>query len=165
MLMSGLTTTIHFQEHLAINMKKAIFAKIEHIPLIAQLEEKTFSHPWSESSLKSFFEGGSALYAICMENEELAIYCTMLWVLDEVQIINVATHEKYKKQGYAEAVIKLALDEAKRRNITTISLEVRESNAPAISLYEKYGFFIAGKRKDFYTDPLENALVMIKNID
>lgn len=146
-------------------MKNAFFAREEHIPLIAELEKQTFSHPWSESSLSTFFETESALYAICLADGELASYCTMLLVFDEVQIINVATAEKYKRQGYAEAVIELTLEEARRRGITSISLEVRESNAPAIALYEKFGFFKAGKRKDFYTDPRENALVMIKSLD
>lgn len=146
-------------------MKKAIIAKKEHIPLIAELEIKTFVHPWSESSLNSFFETGSAIYVVSMEEDELASYCTMLLVLDEVQIINVATNEKYKRQGYADAVIGFALKETKNRKLRTVSLEVRESNSPAIALYEKYGFFVAGKRKDFYTDPRENALVMIKNLD
>ncbi len=146
-------------------MKKAIVAKKEHISLIANLEKKTFVHPWSESSLSSFFETESALYIVAMEGNELASYCTMLIVLDEVQIINVATNEKYKRQGYADAVISLALDEALRRGLNTISLEVRESNVPAIALYEKFGFVVAGERKDFYTNPRENALVMIKNLD
>ncbi len=146
-------------------MKNAFFARAEHIPLIAELEKQTFSHPWSESSLNMFFETESALYAICLADGELASYCTMMLVLDEVQIINVATAEKYKRQGYAEAVIELTLEEARRRGISSISLEVRESNAPAIALYEKFGFFEAGKRKDFYTDPRENALVMIKSLD
>ena len=157
--------TIRSREHSVIDMKNVMFAQKEHIPLIAELEKKTFVHPWSESSLNMFFESESALYAICLEDGELASYCTMLLVLDEVQIINVATAEKYKRQGYAEEVINLMLEEAKRRDFGSISLEVRESNAPAIALYEKFGFFVAGKRKDFYTDPRENALVMIKNLD
>ena len=62
-------------------------------------------------------------------------------------------------------VMTRVLEECEKRGITLISLEVRESNASAISLYEKLGFLTAGKRRDFYRDPRENALVMIKNSD
>jgi ribosomal-protein-alanine N-acetyltransferase len=106
---------------------------------------------------------GKVLYLL--EDGDLGSYCTVTTVLDEAQIINVATAERYKRQGCADAVISGVIDECKRRDIVSISLEVRESNAPAISLYEKFGFFVAGKRKNFYTNPRENALVMIKNLD
>ena len=86
-------------------------------------------------------------------------------MLDEAQIINVATSEAYKRSGCANAVIGGVFDECNKRGIVSISLEVRESNAPAIALYEKLGFVVAGKRKNFYTDPRENALVLIKNLD
>jgi ribosomal-protein-alanine N-acetyltransferase len=146
-------------------MREIIFAKKEHIPMMAALEAKSFSNPWSESSLNLFFDTESAIMVICLEDGCFASYCNLLTVLDEVQIINVATDPAFKKQGCAKAVLEFVLEESKKRGITTISLEVRESNIPAISLYESLGFFVAGKRKDFYTDPRENALVMIKNLD
>ena len=143
-------------------MREVILAREEHIPQIAALEQATFTTPWSESSLRMFFEIEGCFVAICLEDGELASYCTVILVLDEVQIINVATAEKYKRQGCADDVIDLVLKESKRRNIENLSLEVRVSNEPAISLYEKYGFTIAGRRKDFYEKPKEDAFVMIK---
>ena len=143
-------------------MREVFLAREEHIPHIAALEKATFTTPWSESSIRMFFDIGGTFTAVCLEDGELASYCTVLIVLDEVQIINVATAEKYKRRGCADAVISLVLEESKRRNIETLSLEVRVSNDPAISLYEKYGFSIAGRRKDFYEKPKEDAFVMIK---
>ena len=146
-------------------MREVIIARRAHIPAIAELEKQTFKHPWSENSLQMFFEGEGAYCVACMENGDLVSYCTVTTVLDEAQIINVASAPKHKNKGCAKATIELVLDEAKRRNISSVSLEVRESNVPAISLYESFGFSVAGKRKDFYTEPRENALVMIKNLD
>jgi ribosomal-protein-alanine N-acetyltransferase len=67
--------------------------------------------------------------------------------------------------GYAKTVIEAVFAECYKRGINSISLEVRESNVLAISLYQSFGFKIEGKRKDFYKNPRENAFVMIKNLD
>jgi ribosomal-protein-alanine N-acetyltransferase len=102
---------------------------------------------------------------LCLEDGEIASYCSVLTVLDEGQIINVATADGFRRRGCARAVIERVIEESIRRGLVTLSLEVRESNAAAQALYEGAGFFSAGKRKDFYKNPRENALVMIKNID
>lgn len=146
-------------------MSEIILAREEHIPLIASLEALTFSEPTSEGALASLFLGGSSFCAACIENEKLASYCSVVTVLDEAQIINVATDPSCLRRGFARATLEFVFAECKKRGITSISLEVRESNTPAISLYEDLGFEIAGKRKDFYKNPRENALVMIKNLD
>ena len=82
---------------------------------------------------------------------------------DEAQIINVATDSSYKRMGMAEQVLNRVFEECSNRAISSISLEVRESNEGAIALYEKLGFEVLGIRKNFYTEPTENALVMVKN--
>ena len=145
-------------------MSEIILAHSTHLPLVAELEKETFFEPWSEKSLELFLTK-DAFCALCMDGDNLASYCTVTTVLDEAQIINVATSRSYRGMGKASAVLKFVFDECKRRKITSISLEVRESNIAAISLYEKLGFAVAGKRKDFYKNPRENALVMIKNLD
>lgn len=157
--------TILSRESLVIDMSEIILAREEHIPLVATLEASIFSEPTSERSLASMFLGDRSFCAICLENEKLASYCTVFCVLDEAQIINVATDPSYLRRGFARATLEFVFAECKKRSIMSISLEVRESNTPAISLYEALGFEIAGKRKDFYKNPRENALVMIKNLD
>lgn len=145
-------------------MRDIIIAKREHLPHIATLESKTFDEPWSEQALELFLKE-NAFCVACYENDELASYCTVMTVLDEAQIINVATDNKYKRQGCGADVIKSVLEECTERALKMVSLEVRESNVPAITLYKNFGFSIEGKRKDFYKNPRENALVMIKNLD
>ena len=81
--------------------------------------------------------------------------------VDEGQITNIATHPDYRRRGYGRAVVEALIKYAKNNGLDSISLEVRESNKPAIELYSQLGFKIEGKRKDFYVKPTEAALVMI----
>ena len=143
-------------------MIEIALAKKEHLSLIASLERATFSSPWSEKSLEFFLEELN-FCVVLLNDGKLASYCTVSTVLDEAQIINVATDIRLKRLGFAESVLKAVFDECVRRSITSISLEVRESNESAIALYKKLGFEVLGKRKNFYTEPIENALVMVKN--
>lgn len=143
-------------------MRELLIAKREHLPLVASLEKATFSAPWTEKSLEFFLEELN-FCVILLENGELASYCTVSTVLDEAQIINVATNSCFKRMGMAQSVLGAVFEECLRRGVVSISLEVRESNEGAISLYQKLGFEVLGKRKNFYTDPVENALVMVKN--
>ena len=154
-----------FRERSVTDMKRVFLADESHALLIANLEKRTVTHPQSEKSLVEFFKLERNFAVVCLENGELVSYCTLTSVLDEAQIINVATAPEYKRQGCAKAVFERIFEECAHRGIITVSLEVRESNSPAISLYEDLGFSVAGKRKDFYTDPRENALIMIKNLD
>lgn len=144
-------------------MIEIILAKKDHLKLVASLESTAFAAPWSEKALE-FFLDELNFCAVLLVDGDLASYCTVSTVLDEAQIINVATDERFKRMGMAEKVLTYVFDECLRRRIISISLEVRESNDSAISLYKKLGFECLGNRKNFYTDPIENALVMIKNI-
>ena len=145
-------------------MKEIILAKREHLPLVARLEKDIFADPCSEKGLELFLTD-SAFCVCCFDEDTLVSYCTVVTVLDEAQIINVATSTSYRGKGYAKSTLQTVFDECKKREITSISLEVRESNTKAISLYDVLGFTTEGKRKDFYKNPRENALVMIKNLD
>lgn len=141
-----------------------LLADRSHIPLIAALERDTFSEPWSEHTLELFF-GDGGFCAVCMEGAVLASYCTVVTVLDEAQIVNVATSIDHQRQGLARSVLKFVIDECLRRGLAPVSLEVREGNMPAILLYEGLGFERVGIRKNFYKEPRENALIMIKRLD
>lgn len=145
-------------------MKKILLAKKEHLCLVADIEKMVFSDPCSESGLEIFLDEKN-LCVCCFEGDTLVSYCTLLTVLDEAQIINVATHPDCRGRGYAKDVMSAVFDECKKREIAFISLEVRESNEAAIKLYKSFGFTVEGKRKDFYKNPRENALVMIKKLD
>ena len=144
-------------------MSEIILATKQHLSEVAEIEKKVFSEPWSEKSLELCLSD-NAFCICCVENGAVVSYCTVMTVLDEAQIINVATDPERRGRGYAKAVLETVFAECKKRNLISISLEVRESNVPAIALYEGLSFNVEGKRKDFYKNPRENALVMIKNL-
>ena len=132
---------------------------------VAELEGLCFSLPWSEKALELLvFDKNVAFVALDSDTGRVAAYGGMLTVLDEGQITNIATHPDYRRKGIGERVVLSLIEYAEREGIKFISLEVRESNRAAIALYEKLGFLQAGIRKNFYTSPRENGIVMTKSI-
>ena len=135
----------------------------EHISDVYEIERASFSSPWSESSLMILTrEGGIGFVAII--DDKVVGYVGMMTVLDEGQITNVAVLPEYRGRGVGLALV-LALSQYAMDNaINTLYLEVRRSNLPAISLYEKCGFLNVGTRKGFYSMPVEDAFVYKKDV-
>lgn len=138
--------------------------KREHLAAIAALEARVFHAPWSEEALALLLSDTAFGYAVVEEGEALC-YGGMLTVLDEGQITNVATHPAHRRRGFAARVMEALLDEARKRGLATVTLEVRASNEAAIALYRRYGFAVLGKRPRFYTHPVEDALIMGAALD
>lgn len=135
----------------------------EHLSEVASIEEMSFSLPWSLESLELMLtEQASALVAL--EDGRVLGYVGMMCVLDEGQIINVAVHPDARRRGVGRSLMKVAEAYAKERGIVFLSLEVRESNIAARSLYSSLGWEEQGIRKGFYSHPVENACVMTKSI-
>ena len=107
-------------------------------------------------------EGGYGTGVACVEDGKLVAYVGMVSVLDEGEIVNVATHPDYRRRGYARAVIDEVLKLARERGVEILSLEVRESNVAARSLYESVGFAAVGIRAGFYSHPREDAVIMTR---
>ncbi len=133
----------------------------EHLPGIAALETVCFSEPWSENAL-GLFLGDEAVAFAAVHGETVLGYIGMLLAPGEGQILNLAVLPEARRQGLARALVARLIEEAERKNLAALSLEVRVSNAPAIRLYQSFGFQIAGTRKHFYRRPTEDGLVMIK---
>lgn len=131
---------------------------------LADIERAAFSHPWSAEALRLLCGDTAFGFAVIVGGTAVA-YGGMLTVLDEGQITNIATHPANRRCGCAARVLEALLGEARQRGISFVTLEARESNAPALALYEKFGFRVVGHRPRFYTDPVETALVMQCNLD
>ena len=132
----------------------------EHIPQIAALEKTCFSHPWSEELLRQALWNEAAAIVVA-EGEDGTVlgYAGVSTVLDEGYIDNVAVDPRFRRQGVADELI-AALVRFGRAKLAFLTLEVRASNAPAIALYAKHGFQEAGRRKHYYDDPREDAIIM-----
>ncbi len=143
-------------------IRAEIFSE-KHISGAAHLERLCFGSPWSEQSL-ALLTGTQAFGIAVCENDTVIAYGGMLCVLDEGQITNIATHPEQRRCGYARTALEELCREAQKRGIKNIFLEVRCSNAAAISLYESCGFKCTGVRKGFYSNPREDARLMQKTL-
>ena len=129
---------------------------------IAALEKICFSDPWSENSIASELENKLAHWLVAQEGEMVAGYIGSQTVMGETDMMNVAVHPDFRRRGIAEALVKRLVEDLKAMESHCLTLEVRASNAPAIALYEKLGFSQIGRRKNYYRNPREDALILRK---
>lgn len=133
----------------------------KHIPQIAVLEKECFSQPWSENALAEELKNENSYFLVAVNNGVMG-YIGVQEICGEAYITNVAVFEKYRKLGIGRALLREACGGAQSRKCEFITLEVRESNQPAIALYESEGFEKAGVRKNFYSSPSENGVIYTK---
>ena len=133
-----------------------------HVAQIAHLEKICFSDPWSERSVASELENKLSCWLVAMEGEQVAGYIGSQTVCGETDMMNVAVHPDHRRKGIAEKLILALIEELKGMESHCLTLEVRASNAPAIALYEKLGFQEVGRRKNYYRNPREDALILRK---
>ena len=133
-----------------------------HVAQIAALEKICFSDPWSERSIASELDNKLAFWLVATEGETVAGYIGSQTVMEETDMMNVAVHPDFRRQGIAEALVSGLVEHLKAMGSHCLTLEVRASNAPAIALYEKLGFAEIGRRKNYYRNPREDALILRK---
>lgn len=132
-----------------------------HLDALAELEQLCFVHPWTRAGLAAELESGTALFLAAEDEAGEAVgYVGSHVVCGECYIDNVAVHPNCRGQGIALAILTELIRLVREQNGVFLTLEVRESNIPARRLYEKLGFSEAGRRRNFYTDPKEDALLL-----
>lgn len=129
---------------------------------VCKIENGCFSHPWSRHSLEAELNNPTSLFYTAVEDDKVIGYIGMSTVIDEGYIFNVAVDENHRKKGVGTALIQELVTYGKKNNFAFITLEVRQSNEKAISLYSHFGFIKAGERKNYYRDPCETAVLMTK---
>ena len=135
----------------------------QHVAQVAALETLCFSDPWSEKSVASELENELSLWLVALEGETVAGYIGSQTVMDETDMMNVAVHPDYRKQGIATGLIVGLVEELRKRGSHSLTLEVRASNDAAIRLYRLLDFQEVGLRKNYYRNPREDALILRKN--
>lgn len=134
----------------------------EDIKSAAEIEKKCFVHSWSEQSIESEMNRENSVFLIAFEGELPVGYVGLSSVLDEGYMGNLAVIENYRRQGIGKALMLKLVEECESLDLAFITLEVRASNSPAIKLYEALGFTKAGCRKNYYKEPIEDALLLTK---
>ncbi len=132
------------------------------IPAVAALEAEEFPDGASENMLRRLFESADGCILIAEDAGEVRGYVWCRFVLDEGDIGNVAVKKEARRRGIAGELLRTLDRVCEERRIAVLMLEVRESNAAALALYEMNGFLSVGRRKKYYEKPTEDAILMSK---
>ena len=132
----------------------------ETIFRLAELEKECFSCPWSEESFKKAASDELFFLPILYDGGTPIGYAVLFSLFETAEIQNIAVKQDYRGRGFGKMLLERCVRQAKEQGAEQLFLEVRESNRPALSLYEKAGFSTVGRRRNYYREPLEDALVM-----
>jgi [ribosomal protein S18]-alanine N-acetyltransferase len=127
---------------------------------VITIEQQTFSDPWSEEDFINSMREPNNKYLIAEIDGSVAGYCGYWGIAGEGCIYNVAVKKEFRRQQIAFQLLTTIIEEGAKAGMEAFTLEVRVTNTPAIRLYERLGFEQAGIRKDFYTKPKEDAVIM-----
>ena len=130
-----------------------------HVCAVAELERLNFSAPWDEAAVRSELTNKLSLWLVALDGEAVVGYVGSQTVLGEADMMNIAVSHTHRRRGIARMLVEELI---RRLDAYQLTLEVRESNLPAISLYESMGFQQVGLRKNYYQKPKENALILRK---
>jgi [ribosomal protein S18]-alanine N-acetyltransferase len=130
---------------------------------ILDIESKAYAYPWLRAHFEDALHSGNDCYALWTFNNILAGYLVLMDVIDETHLLNIAVKPDLQNKGFGGILIKKTIEIARNKLHTSVLLEVRPSNFSALRLYEKFGFYLIGRRKRYYPAPngqREDACVM-----
>lgn len=133
------------------------------IPEIAEIERSCFSPAWSEKSLLDELGSRDTFFAVAAEDSILG-FCIARMAGDEAELYQIAVRDDARRRGTAALLMEAMLTWASESGAERLFLEVRAGNEPAVGLYERFGFSVINRRKDYYSAPAEDALIMEKTI-
>lgn len=132
----------------------------KQMPQIMAIEQEAFgAEAWSEASFLSGLRQSAAHYVTVCDGETVLGYLGFLHILEEMEILTVATAKQARRSGVGKKMMAYVMDYARAHHVARILLEVRASNEAAIALYESFGFRKLGVRRAYYHKPKEDALI------
>ena len=139
--------------------------KEEDIDRIYEIEKSCFTDYWSKALILNSFRLDYNFIKVLTVNEQIVAYITFSIVREESELLSIAVLEEYRNKRLASRLLEEMFRVCEENKVEEIFLEVRESNLSAYRLYREHGFVNIGMRKDYYTDPVENAVLMNKKLD
>jgi ribosomal-protein-alanine acetyltransferase len=135
-------------------------ATVADVPAIAAIERACFSDPWTAAGIAETVQFGTARALVAVDSGRVAGYVMARISGEEAEILNLAVLPDDRRRGLARQLLAAGLAALVESGVAEVYLEVRESNAGAIALYQRFGFRPAGLRSDYYRNPREDALVL-----
>ncbi|MCI0531094.1 MAG: ribosomal protein S18-alanine N-acetyltransferase [candidate division Zixibacteria bacterium] len=134
---------------------------LSDLPEIAAIEKESYSDAWSLGMFSSHVNSGSAVNFVLENEQEIIGYaCNTSLPGFFISIDNITIREEFRRRGYASMLVEQVIQTAQANLADNVTLEVRESNQAAVNLYLKLGFVLQGRRKRYYRQPVEDALIM-----
>lgn len=129
---------------------------------VLEVEAESFTNPWTRDMYAWELQNRSMCHIFLVRTDECRVagFCAFWLVFDEIHINNIALRPGFRAQGMGSALLERVLSEGRGLGARRATLEVRASNTAARRLYERFGFYVAGVRRDYYTSPVEDALVL-----
>ena len=124
---------------------------------IQAIEQLAFTHPWPPEAFTDFLLPYAWVLTL---DEEIVGYIFYHGVEDEMVILNFAINPQHQGKGWGDMLLSQSMELLRSMGVSRFFLDVRQSNRQAISLYNKHGFVSIGTRKNYYSHPEEDALVM-----
>lgn len=142
-------------------------ARVDDISEIARIECSSFADPWSEESFRRILGGHSTIFQVLIVGGEKVVagYIIAFVIGPDAELLNVAVDPAYRRRGLAGQMLDAVLIQLGYNGVRTAFLEVRESNRAARALYGSRGFQEIGRRRNYYRRPVEDALVMRRQLD
>ena len=138
---------------------------IEDVERVYEIEVESFKTPWTKEAFQNeIIINTLAEYIVLLYDDQIIGYGGMWLIVDEIHITNIALATEFRGKGYSKVLIDALIQFGQEKQFEHMTLEVRESNQVAISLYEQFGFVSVGKRPKYYIDTGEDALVMWKEL-
>ena len=132
----------------------------EDLADVARLEKEIFSDPWSENAIRESMEQSQTLLLSALEDGVLVGYLIVYYVLEDKEIARIAVESNFRRNGVASRLLKELAFICADNGVNKLLLDVRESSESAKAFYKKKGFVLDGVRKNYYTNPTENAILM-----
>ena len=149
-----------------MNNIKIVPMNADHLESLERLERICFSRPWSRKMLAEELENQCAAFLVAEDAAgDVLGYAGLLVAADEGYITNVAVFPEQRRRGIAGQLLQVFLNFAEANHLAFLTLEVRPSNAAAIALYQGFGFQEAGRRKNYYQQPREDAIIMTREFE
>ncbi|HKJ37187.1 MAG TPA: ribosomal protein S18-alanine N-acetyltransferase [Anaerolineales bacterium] len=137
---------------------------LEDIPAVVALDQLSFTLPWPERSFRFELTDNPASRCWVYESDGKIVGVIVAWMLvDEAHIATIATHPDHRRQGIAQELLTYTLRYMSKEGAVTSFLEVRENNLAAQEMYRKFGYEVSGRRKRYYKDTNEDAILMTLN--
>ena len=135
------------------------------VAALAAIEREVFSDPWPQSAFREVLGVANWVNLVLELEGEIVGYILVQCVADEVQVQNIAVRTQWQRRGFGAILLRRAEEEGKERGALCAILDVRAQNVAALALYERFGYRMIGRRRNYYQRPVDDALILFRRLD